>query len=235
MKIALNKIRTDGGTQPRESLEPETVTGFAEDMAQGAAFPPVTLFYDGTDYWLADGFHRVAAAARLEHQEIAAEVHQGTQRDAILHSCSANATHGQRRTNADKRRAVRTLLEDQEWSAWSDREIARRCAVGYDLVATIRKELSVGSGRYDTAPRKATRGGTTYTQAPKRSSHTSSRVATVSAPVRREAQRPARPRTHLDEALDEARAWMRRWSHLSILASVFDAITAVIEVKGGAR
>ena len=39
---------------------------------------------------------------------------KGTQRDAILWSISANATHGLRRTNEDKRRAVTRLLQDPE-------------------------------------------------------------------------------------------------------------------------
>jgi DNA N-6-adenine-methyltransferase (Dam) len=52
-----------------------------------------------------------------------------------------NATHGLRRTNADKRRAVETLLRDEEWSKWSNREIARKCFVSSDLVDRIRKDL----------------------------------------------------------------------------------------------
>jgi hypothetical protein len=30
------------------------------------------------------------------------------------------------------------LLEDEEWSQWSDREIARRCTVGVDMVDWLR-------------------------------------------------------------------------------------------------
>ena len=37
--------------------------------------------------------------------------------------------------NADKRRAVVALLEDPEWSAWSDREIARRSGSHHKLEA----------------------------------------------------------------------------------------------------
>ena len=33
------------------------------------------------------------------------------------------------------------MLLDEEWSQWSDREIARRCNVGHPLVAEIRAEL----------------------------------------------------------------------------------------------
>ncbi|GLK71277.1 hypothetical protein GCM10017643_13920 [Ancylobacter dichloromethanicus] len=42
------------------------------------------------------------------------------------------------RRNGDKRRAVLRLLDDAEWAAWSDREIARRCGVGADMVGKLR-------------------------------------------------------------------------------------------------
>ncbi|RMD90366.1 MAG: streptomycin biosynthesis regulator, partial [Alphaproteobacteria bacterium] len=60
----------------------------------------------------------------------------------ILHACGANSSHGLRRTNADKRRAVETLLRDEEWSQWGDRKIARKCAVHHSFVAKIRRELT---------------------------------------------------------------------------------------------
>ncbi|HZF40417.1 MAG TPA: helix-turn-helix domain-containing protein [Blastocatellia bacterium] len=40
---------------------------------------------------------------------------------------------------ADRRRAVLTLLNDAEWSRWSDREIARRCGVSPDTVGRLRR------------------------------------------------------------------------------------------------
>ena len=46
------------------------------------------------------------------------------------------------RTNADKRRAVETLLRDEEWARWSDREIARQCGVSPSSVSAYRAQLS---------------------------------------------------------------------------------------------
>jgi len=90
------------------------------------SLPPVVVFYDGTAYWLADGFHRVAAHVKAGRESVLADVRQGHRRDAILHSVGANAAHGLRRTNADKRRAVEILLRDEEWSGWSNVVIAGR-------------------------------------------------------------------------------------------------------------
>src|SRR5207244_1874771 len=86
-----------------------------------------------------DGFHRLEAARLVGCTELGADVRQGTQRDAVLYSVGANAQHGLRRTNADKRRAVETLLRDEEWRRWSDSEIARRCSVNHHLVAEMRQ------------------------------------------------------------------------------------------------
>jgi N6-adenosine-specific RNA methylase IME4 len=102
----------------------------------------VTLFYDGGAYWLADGFHRHAAHLKAGATDIAADIRQGTRRDAILHSVGANQSHGLRRTNDDKRRAVMTLLNDEEWGKWSAREIAEHCGVSHDFAARLKKSLS---------------------------------------------------------------------------------------------
>ena len=141
-RISIAKINRDGGTQQRVKLNHETVAEYAEAMKAGDKFPPVSLTYDGTNYWLTDGFHTTEAAWSIGDKFIDALVVRGTQRDAILASVAVNANHGLRRTNADKRRAVTTLLEDKEWKLWSDREIARRCKVHHSTVAKIRQELT---------------------------------------------------------------------------------------------
>jgi hypothetical protein len=71
-----------------------------------------------------------------------------------------------RRTNGDKRRAVATLLNDPEWSQWSDREIARRCGVDGKTVASSRP-LSAEVPQIDPerpTTRKVERNGTVYEQ-----------------------------------------------------------------------
>lgn len=140
-QIGITLVRTNGGTQSRAEINQAAVAEYAEAMQDGAEFPPLVVFYDGEDYWLADGFHRYDAYMRLGKRSVPVEIHQGTRRDAILYSVGANARHGLRRTNADKRRAVMTLLNDEEWGKWSDSEIARRCEVDHKTVAAYRSSL----------------------------------------------------------------------------------------------
>lgn len=149
-KLPLSSIRRDGGTQSRVTLQPLTAQEYAEVVDK---LPPVVVYYDYDpitqpegNYWLADGFHRAKAHDLAGRTEIECEVRKGTQRDAILYSLSANENHGLRRNNADKRRAVETILRDKEWSREfkSDRAIAEACSVSHTFVQNIRKEAAEG-------------------------------------------------------------------------------------------
>ncbi len=146
--LKLDSIRLDGGTQPRAKLDQLTIDQYADDMQNGATFPPVIVFCDGRNHWLADGFHRYHAARQAGRHALLADIRSGAQREAILYSVGANSTHGLNRTNEDKRQAVLTLLSDVEWGKWSNREIARQCGVSDQFVNNLRNSLpTVGSDR----------------------------------------------------------------------------------------
>lgn len=136
--INLKQIRIDGGTQSREKLDQTVVAEYAELIKEGTEFPPISVIFDGTDYYLSDGFHRLLATQKAGKASISCDVITGTLRDAILYSLSANSNHGLRRTIDDKRKAVMTMLEDFEWAEWSDREIARQCHVSHPFVTKLR-------------------------------------------------------------------------------------------------
>jgi hypothetical protein len=84
-------------------------------------------------------------------------VRTGTLRDAILYSLGANRDHGLRRSNADKRKCVMTLLEDFEWGDLSVNEMARICGVSPQLVTAVKLEMDGGvkvSAAQTNAPKK---------------------------------------------------------------------------------
>ena len=145
MKIELNKIRIDGGTQSRTAISEALVTDYTEVLLDGAKMPDVVVFYDGLHYWLADGFHRYHAHKRAKLQDIECDVKSGTKRDAKIFSWSANADHGFRRSNDDKRKVVMEVLADVEFCGSSEREIAKLCKVSYTTVSRIKKSLEINN------------------------------------------------------------------------------------------
>ena len=159
MNLAISELTLDDDIQSREAINDETVAEYTEAVKAGDDFPPLTVFSDGQTYWLADGFHRFFAFKKAGASEVAIDLRDGERRDALLYAVGANANHGLRRTNADKRRAVLTLLNDKEWGGWSDREIARRCRVSNNFVSSIRQQSSLSSD--DSERTYTTKHGTT--------------------------------------------------------------------------
>ncbi len=138
-KIKLSEIVTDAGTQVRAGLNEATVADYAEALAEGAKFPPVVVFHDGSRYLAADGFHRIHAALRSGATQIECDVRKGSKLDALKFALGCNAHHGLPRTNADKRHAVEMALT--EWPHLADAELARICAVGNKFVGDTRREM----------------------------------------------------------------------------------------------
>jgi hypothetical protein len=136
IKLAL--IQVDHDVQIREATNTDVINEYADNLEN---LPPITVFHDGKTYWLADGFHRFAAATKLNRMKMPCEVLVGTKREAILYACGANSGHGLRRTNEDKRRAVERLLADEEWASWSDRKIGTAAGVTHVFVAKVRSQV----------------------------------------------------------------------------------------------
>lgn len=156
------------GLQSRAWMNEAAVASFAEDMLEGATFPPVSIIEDDAgNLYLWDGWHRVEAALSLERQTIAASVEPGTLDHALERALGANQAHGIRRTNEDKQSAIRAAfaLMDRRGEEWSDGLIAEKCGVSRPTVANWRERnrgnmqsLHVGAKRIgrDGRVRKAT-------------------------------------------------------------------------------
>jgi hypothetical protein len=144
-RLPLSAIKLDPAVQQRvEGTSQEIVRGYADNMRAGDKFPPVVVFSkDGVTYHLADGFHRIEAyrLANLDAQEIDCELRPGDRDDAVVFACGANASHGLRRSIADKKKAVLRLLTIERCSQWSDRDIARQCNVSHPFVGKVRGHL----------------------------------------------------------------------------------------------
>ncbi|MDP3139825.1 MAG: hypothetical protein Q8N17_26250 [Burkholderiaceae bacterium] len=137
----LDEIRLDGDTQPRTGISEAVVADYAEAILRGDALPPVVAFWDGTHRWLGDGYHRVHANRQAGGVMIEVDQRNGTRRDALMYSVGANSHHGLQRTADDKRKAVRLVLEDEEWGQWSDRRISEVTNTSPTFVGKVRASL----------------------------------------------------------------------------------------------
>ena len=139
--VKIINLRLDGGTQGRGSIDLKTVETYSDLMLAGVKFPPVLGFYDGSNIWVYDGFHRIGAAKAAGFDEIAVLIKQGTQQDAIWCSTSVNASHGLRRTRSDIRRAIEMALRHPNSEGWADRRIAEHVGCSPTTVGEVRKTI----------------------------------------------------------------------------------------------
>lgn len=145
--LSLERIRADHEIQCRVNIDEATVADYQHDIQAGVKLPPIDVFFDGVNantggnHWLADGFHRYLAHQRGGLARIACRVHRGTREDALWYAIGANKAHGLRRSNDDKRKAVKAALLHPEGAKMSDRQIAEYVGVAPDTVNRYRRAM----------------------------------------------------------------------------------------------
>lgn len=140
-KLNLAAIRIDGDTQAREALSPPKVKEYSELMKDGAVFPAIDVFFDGSDYWLADGFHRYFATKANKSVSIEVIVHTGTVEDAQLFACGANKGRGLEMSWKDIRHVVMRMLRHITWGKWTNAEIARHVGCSKMTVGRVKATM----------------------------------------------------------------------------------------------
>jgi hypothetical protein len=150
LKVSINKIDFNANTQARNATKDRAIEEYREKIENGIDLGPLDLFtLDETKYFIGDGFHRLLAHIEAGLSFVMAKIHKGDMRAAQLFACAANQAHGVRRTDADKRRAARILIKDEEWGKKSVREIAAYAGVSKSLVQDMKapRGKRKGSGR----------------------------------------------------------------------------------------
>jgi hypothetical protein len=181
MKVLLKNIERDASIQCRAEIDVAVVNEYSDQMTKGAVFPPVELFGTAAKCWIGDGWHRVQAVESNRKDEIEATLHPGGRVDALRHALSANAAHGRRRSNADKRRCVEVALG--EFPKLSSNAISKMCGVSDMLVASVRPQLQE-SGSSDREMRVGADG--------------------KERPAHRQATKPSEPKVEVPEVPEES-------------------------------
>ena len=142
--VNVYSIILDYQLQQRVKMDESTIEDYAEAYREGVDLPAITIFIcsDRDDEpYLVDGFHRVEGAKLAQIKTLPCKRLQGTFREAQMYSFGVNAFHGLKRSNADKRKAVLTLLDDPEWNQLSNRELGKIANVSHQYIFKLRKEI----------------------------------------------------------------------------------------------
>ena len=155
--VSLASIVIDERFQTRAAIDQGVLEDYVDAILVAGRwpFPPIRI----VSQFLVDGRYRVWAAERVAADPAtAAELSKSLQSVpcervtvdltsddvldlALQHALAANHTHGLRRSNADKRRAVGLALA--RWPDRSDREIAKLTGTSHPFVGIVRGELEL--------------------------------------------------------------------------------------------
>ena len=144
--LELHRIVFDKELQVRVEINEDTAHDYYEAMATEEdvdKFPPPTVYFDGCNYWLADGHHRYLAAHRRGFQKMTVRVIDGTHDEAILAAVKLNMNHGLRFNRDDWERIVELIAGKEQWKDLSNRELARLLGCDDKTIRKYRPENSV--------------------------------------------------------------------------------------------
>ncbi len=134
--VAIEEISMDPRLQMRAEMDKATIADYAEILDR---LPPVKLILeeDNAKYLLFDGWHTIAAAEKKGRKKVKAEITEGTWLDAFIGAAGANI--GLRRSNADKRRAVESVIKENATGGhgWTQPQIAEMTGVSTQFVSKV--------------------------------------------------------------------------------------------------
>jgi len=136
--IATSLLILDPRLQCRDSVPEALIKEYEDLWREKVTFPPVQAFEVDGQLLVVDGFCRVLAAQNVGKSRIEATVTKGTFQDALRAACGANASHGHRRTQADKRKAAGIAIA--EFPDETSRVLAAMVGVSHTYIVSLREK-----------------------------------------------------------------------------------------------
>lgn len=141
--LPIDSIRTDGGTQVRINENPEAVDRYADALSRGVMLPPIHVFFDGSNYWPGDGYHRLAAHRKNGLDNITCVVHEGDRTAALEYACQANQEHGLPLSNADKQNIVQIYFAIPGNENKNNSAVAKVLGVSVPFIKNVRAKAGI--------------------------------------------------------------------------------------------
>ena len=106
VKILLERIEV-------APLDEDIVTSYIQEIEPTRRCSALKACFDGADYWLFDGYHRLEAMRRLGFNTCAVQIFKGSRRDAFRRYIKDKLRCGEIKIF---KHCLQILTEDKEWS-----------------------------------------------------------------------------------------------------------------------
>jgi len=141
-KKAPARVRLDAlDRQPAVLIRPldeATVVEYLELASLGTTFPPIEVTHDGEHLYCDNGQHRAEVHRRLGHEWVDAICRWGSYEESVYRAAGSDKAVGRARTREDKRRAVRLVLEIQNFQSLPSTRIAALTGTSHTFVDALK-------------------------------------------------------------------------------------------------
>lgn len=131
LKTALVETRTLRSLLVDEEILPTSalvVDSWRQEIESTGQCPPLIVCFDGADYWLFDGYHRLEAIRSLGFNACQVTVFHGSRRDALRRYIKDKLRSKGRDGGPTFSHCLRLLCEDPEWRQSSVSDLSRQFA-----------------------------------------------------------------------------------------------------------
>lgn len=155
--LPLKDVVRDEDLQMRVAMSGDHIDSLKEALLDKVELPPIIVYSDGINYFLADGHHRYVAHVILGKQEILSEVREGGRQAALDYAFGANKENNALpRTTKDKQRAL--TAAQKHHPKLSERKLAELVGVSKSMVHRYIEDLKKWSNGPLSADRDCTNG-----------------------------------------------------------------------------
>ena len=105
-------------------------------------YEPLSVCFDGSDYWLFDGYHRLEAMKLLGFNACWVRVYRGSRRDALRRYIRDKLKSKGQGNRLVFKHCLRVLSEDPEWSHASSNDLSRLFGRKPAFFETLREHQS---------------------------------------------------------------------------------------------
>ena len=142
--------------QARVKTDSALIAEYQDVLSKNNRMPPSKGIYvpELKTIFIYDGIHTAEAHHNLDKSSIPVQLKAGSKIEAEIEASGANSAHGAKRTNSDKRCAVKLLLKNPELCARSNNWLSETAKVSPQLVEDVRRELEKDSDNPVPRPKK---------------------------------------------------------------------------------
>jgi hypothetical protein len=142
--MPLTDIRVDADMQARAEMDWPHVNQLARYIKDGVQMAdPLLVYFDGTYYWLVDGFHRYSAMMQVDGiPDPTCKIVEGTKQEAEVEAMGQNGSHGKPLTRAERNQNAIDVLGHPLCADWTSEQIGLHVGLSESTVHRVRTRLS---------------------------------------------------------------------------------------------